>query len=193
MSKAIELPQQEATTETSDIPRKEIFDVLSNDRRQYLLHYLKQKNGDGVELRELVDQVAAWENDIAPHEIGSAERKRVYTALRQSHLPKLDDAGIVEYDNRRGTVELTEQAREVQLYLEYVPENDIPWSEFYLGLSGVALALVAVTWIGVYPFDGLSGLVLATVLTVIFGVSAVVHTYRSRQNRLGSDKFDVKE
>lgn len=176
----------------SPIPREEIFDVLSNDRRQCVLHYLKQHEGRRVELRELVDHVAAWENDTTLDGLNSTERKRVYTALRQSHLPKLEDAGIIEYEHLRGEVELTDEASRVQMYLEYVPENDIPWSEYYLGLSAVSAALVAATWAGVFPFAELSGTVLAAILVVLFALSAAVHTYQSRQNRLGSEKFEVE-
>ena len=45
-----------------------------------------------------MEYVAAWENDTTVERIGSTERKRVYTALRQSHLDRMADAGIIEYD-----------------------------------------------------------------------------------------------
>ena len=80
----------------NELPRDEIFDVLSNERRQCILHYLKKQYGRRVDLRELVNHVAAWENDIKLEQLDSAERKRVYTALRQSHLPKLEDSGLIE-------------------------------------------------------------------------------------------------
>lgn len=171
-------------------PREVIFDVLSNERRQCILHYLRQEDRR-VDLRDLVDYVTAWENDTTTEAIGTAQRKRVYTAVRQTHLPRLKDAGFVEYEHRRGQVELTEQARRAQMYLEYVPENDIPWSEFYLGLSGFGAALVAATWIGVFPFVALTGEVVAAILVALFAVSAGIHTYQLKRNRIGSDEFDV--
>lgn len=175
----------------SSLPRDEVFEVLSNARRRCALQYLKQQDDRRVELRELVDHVTAWENDTTTAEIDSAERKRVYTALRQNHLPKLDDAGIIEYEHMRGEVELTEDAREVQMYLEFVPHNDIPWSEYYLGLSAVGAALVAAVWVGVYPFGELSGLGLSVILIALFAVSAAVHTYDAARNRIGSEKYEV--
>ncbi len=176
------------TPATPTIKREDIFEVLSNDRRQHVLNYMKHREGESVQLRELVDQVAAWENDTSIEELDSSARKCVYTALRQSHLPKLDEYDIVEYDPRRGEVELTEGAREVQMYLEYAPRNEIPWSHYYLGLSGVAALLTLVTWAGVGPFAGLGGLSLAAVLVALFATSAVVHTFRSRKTLLGSDE-----
>lgn len=177
----------------SSLPRDEVFEVLSNDRRRCALHYLKQHDGRRVELRELVDHVTAWENDTSTAEIDSTERKRVYTALRQNHLPKLEEAGIIEYEHMRGEVELTDHAREVELYLEFVPHNDIPWSEYYLGLSAVGAALIAAVWFRVFPFAELSGLGLAVILVALFAVSAAVHTYDAAQNRIGSEKYEVRE
>jgi hypothetical protein len=182
----------DAETPPGELPRDEIFDVLSNRRRQCVLHYLKQHEDRRVELRELVEHVAAWENNTTLEQLDSDERKRVYTALRQSHLPRLERAGIVEYEHMRGAVELTDDARQVQMYLEYVPEHDIPWSQYYLGLTGIAAALVAAVWAGIYPFDGLSGVGLAAILVSLYLLSSVVHTYQSSKNRLGSDHFELE-
>lgn len=187
------LPVDRSISGEEELPREEVFDVLSNERRQCVLHYLKQTDGRRVELREIVDYVTAWENDATLGNVSSDERKRVYTALRQSHLPRLEDAGIIEYEHLRGEIELTDRAREVQLYLEFVPKHDIPWSEYYLGLAAVSTALVAATWLGVFPFGQLSGIALAGILATVFLVSAGVHTYHMSKNRLGNEKFDVSE
>jgi len=174
------------------VPRDDVFDVLSNARRRCALHYMKQNEDRRVELRELVDHVAAWENDTSVENLESSDRKCVYTALRQSHLPRMEKAGIVEYDNMRGDVKLTSDARQVEIYLERVPRNDISWSGYYLGLSAVSLALVTVTWTGIFPFSELSGLGLSALLACVFVASAAVHTYQSRKNRIGSDQYELE-
>lgn len=171
-----------------ELAREDVFDVLSNARRRQILHYLKrQDDRKRIDLRELVDHVAAWENDKAIEEVTAVERKRVYTALRQSHLPKMDQAGVIVYDNMRAEVELTEAAREAQLYLEYIPEQDISWNRVYLGLTAIFATIVVLVWLGVYPFVGLSGLMLATLIVVTFAITAVTHAVETAKNRLGSD------
>ena len=182
-----------ADDENEPLAREDVFDVLSNERRRCVLDYLKRHEEQRVELRELVDHVAAWENDSKPREVDSDARKRVYTALRQSHLPKLDKTGIVNYEHQRGEVELTDQAREVQLYLEHVPKNDIPWSEYYLGLSAVCAGLVTVTWLEIYPFVELTGIGLAAIMVMLFAISSAVHTYDASRSKLGSDSYEVTE
>jgi len=70
-----------------------VFTMLSNGRRRHVIHYLKQR-GERVTIRELSRQVAAWENGIETDALDYKQRKRVYTSLHQTHLPKLDDLGV---------------------------------------------------------------------------------------------------
>ncbi len=102
----------------------QIFDLLSNHRRRYAIHYCKRE-GEPVELGDLAEHVAAWELDKEVEELTSAERKRVYTSLQQTHLPTLAEAEMVEFDDR--TIELTEKANELDVYLDVVPGDSIPW------------------------------------------------------------------
>ncbi|MFB6104536.1 MAG: hypothetical protein ABEJ57_05545, partial [Halobacteriaceae archaeon] len=131
---------------------------------------------------ELTTAVAADENGIAEDELTYKQRKRVYTSLHQTHLQKLDDVGLVEYDRNRGTVALTERATIVKSYL-YGPGGR-RWYDYYLGLGLglMTLALAAgldLPLIGAVP-DILVGGVAAVAL---LGVSAW-HALRSRQDTL---------
>ena len=162
------------------------FELLSCRRRRYVIHALKQHSGT-VALRDLVAQVAAWENGCRLVEVTYDERMRVYTALRQSHLPKLDDGGIVEFDADRGTVVLTDAASELEVYLDVVPHDDIPWSKYYAGLGVLSAGFVACLWVGIEPFSFIPPLVGAAVVTALFTISALSHVRHDRRMRLGSD------
>lgn len=171
--------------ETQQLSQHVAFDVLSSRRRRYVLHFLFQDEDGQSDLRDLTMQLAAWENDVDRENVTSKQRMRVYTALRQSHLPKMDREGVVEFDTARGTVELTDEARQLEVYLDIVPHNEIPWSEYYLGLSAISLALVGAVWMDAFPFGAVPDLVWAAVIAVLFIASSVVHTHHSREMRLG--------
>jgi len=174
----------------NQIPTEEaVFEVLSNRRRRYVFHYLKQQDRR-VYLRELAEQVAAWENDKSIHYLSSGETKRVKTALHQHHLPKMDDRGFVDYDATRETVELDEAVADLEVYLDVVPGADIPWSLYYLGLSGVGIATLAAAWADLWPLASVPDASCAAFLVVTLLVSAVVHTYvtYSRLRLGGTDK-----
>lgn len=168
---------------SGSLSREVAFDVLSSERRRRVLQYLLDVAARTT-LRTLSRALAAWENDVGVREITSQQRKRVYTALKQFHLPKMDRADVIDYDDDRGTVALAEAARNLRVYLEVVPENEIPWSEYYLGLGAVSCAAVAAAWMGALPVGAGSGLALAGVLALLLTLSAALHVRANRRSRL---------
>ncbi|GAB3030669.1 DUF7344 domain-containing protein [Natronobiforma cellulositropha] len=164
--------------------RCDIFAVLSNQRRLYVLEYLVEHTRGSADFRDVVDYVAARENETSVEELRYANRKPVYTALRQLHLPKMAEHGVVRYDRSRGDVELGAVADEASLYLEYVPDDDLPWCHCYLGLAGVSAGLVLAVGVGAPVFASLSPLALAGIITAMFTVSALVHVVDTRRHAL---------
>jgi hypothetical protein len=181
-SKTSELVSTDSTEVTQDLA----FEVLSCRRRRDALHYLLHQERT-VELRELATKLAAWENDIPVEAVTYKQRMRVYTALRQSHLPKMDENGIVEFDADRGTATLTDEASELQVYLDIVPHNEIRWSKYYVGLGVLCAGFLLGAIAGVPPFADIPGMGWAGLVTTFFLVSAVAHSYHDMNNRLGSD------
>lgn len=169
----------------------EIFDILSNNRRRLVLYHLRN-NGNASDLRTLSKRVAAWENDVEPENVTSDQRMRAYTALRQSHLPKMDRQGVIEFDKDRGTVTLQDRVTEIEDYLEAVfDQEEQSWAVF-LGVGAFGLALsAALLWeIGVFARvpDVFAGLVVS--LAVILAAIAQIGVERLGQGRLGSHRSD---
>jgi hypothetical protein len=108
------------STGAEDLPpelsKDELFHLLQNQRRRRVLLYL-QGTDSKVNMRDVAEQVAAWENDTTVEALSSDERQRVYIALYQSHLPKLDDADVLSYNQQRGIVERTPLANQLDTYL----------------------------------------------------------------------------
>jgi hypothetical protein len=166
-----------------DISKSDIFQVLQNERRRYVLQYLR-RNGGPVELGDLATQVAAWEYEVPMPDISKAQRKRVYTTLQQTHLPKMAEVGIVEYDSEAGTIGRTEHTAELTVYLEIVPGSEFPWREYYLSLGAISLAILATLWGGIEPFTWVPTLVWATLISLALTVSAAYHTFIAREMTL---------
>ncbi|MFC3957429.1 DUF7344 domain-containing protein [Halovivax cerinus] len=166
----------------SQVSRGDVFDLLSNRRRRYTIHYCKQVD-EPVELGELAEQVAAWELDKDVAELTSAERKRVYTALQQTHLPTLERADVVEFENH--TIELTAEADALEIYLDIVPPDSIPWGVYYLGVSILGFAVLAGVWADLVPTEPITPLGWAALVLGVVTVSAAAHVLTSRRYRLG--------
>jgi hypothetical protein len=171
----------------TSLTEEDIFEVLSNQRRRYVLHYLEHRESDVATLSDLAEQVAAWEYDKPVAGLTSAERKRVKNALHQFHLPKMDDCGFLEYDRSRGMVALTEAAADLEVYVEVVPTKDIPWGPYYVALTALHVPVVLGHWFAVPPVANVPLPAILLVLLVSVSVSALVHTYLSYSRmRLGA-------
>ncbi|WP_330631656.1 DUF7344 domain-containing protein [Halocatena halophila] len=108
----------------SSLSKDELFHLLQNKRRRRVLEFLQGTDG-AVDMREIAEQVAAWENETTVSALDSNERQRVYIALYQSHLPKLDGAGVLSYNQERGIVKRTPLADQLDVYLNVKPSDQV--------------------------------------------------------------------
>jgi hypothetical protein len=173
--------------------RDDIFEMLSNERRRCVLYYLQRQPGP-VGMRSVVEYVTAWQNDKPIEAVTPRERTRVYSALHQTHLPKLASVGLIEYDTDRSEISIRDDAEYARLYLEYDPGNDIDWSSLYLGITGLGAAFAVAYTVGLPPFGTVGPGVLVWGLLVLFAVSATAHAVHNRRNRLALEElFEVEQ
>lgn len=93
------------------------FTALSHPRRIYLIHLLV--NGtSGVTLPELSAEIASRELDKPLEEVTVGERKRIHLSLYHSHLPKLADLDVIEYDDREEAVVRPKNVSQVKAVLD---------------------------------------------------------------------------
>lgn len=177
MSTAATSGQDSSELGENDFSSDELLEVLSNQRRRFVIHHLKQRRDGLVTVSDLAEQVAAWEYGKPPGQLTHRERKRVRNALRQFHLPKMDDYQFVEYDKQRGTVRLTEVAANANFYVDSITGGDIPWSVYYLGLAALSAVSLVGLWLGAPPFDVLSPLTCGLFFVTALVVSAAGHCY----------------
>lgn len=109
------------SSNTQPLSVDSVFDALANRRRRYVLHCL-QKYDNPMALADVADEIAVWENETNISEISGEEVKRVYISLYHAHVPKLADAGIVEYNQDRDMVALSENADQVEPFLKSIAE-----------------------------------------------------------------------
>lgn len=159
-----------------DVSRRDVVEALRNLRRRYAVYYLKQHEC-GARLGELATQIAAWERESSRARVPARHRKSVYSALHQTHLPRLERVGLVEYDRTEMRTELTELARDMELYLAADRYTTQTWSRRYLVGSFVA-ATVGVLWVtGIHPISTVPVAVWLAVIVVAFAALSLVHFY----------------
>jgi hypothetical protein len=150
------------------LSRDEVFNLLRNPRRRTALQYLLERERKATR-SELAEHIAAIENDVTPAELDSAQRKRVYVSLYQNHLPKMDEYGVITYDARDGTAELTSEAEVLAHYLDTDGSDSNSWERYYplLGLFGaVSLAVTSLDRFVGMPLDVLTAVFALLLLLV---------------------------
>lgn len=167
--------------------RNTLFSALSSHRRRYVLYACNQADGETA-LSDVAEQVAAWEYDKPIAEITSTERKRVYTSIQQHHLSKLEDAGLITIDG--DTITATEKAAGLDVYLEVVPEETVPWPVYYLGLSVIGSVVLGFSYLGWFPDIISVGVIAATVVASLF-ISSLVHLLQSERIDFASSEISI--
>lgn len=84
-----------------------VFDLLADRRRRYALYYLYDQPDGVATIEEVTNHVVALETREAGPKQGPtiSERKRsVRVELQHVHLPKLEDAGVLDIDQRSETL-----------------------------------------------------------------------------------------
>lgn len=177
-------------SDSETLSRDQAFDILSNRRRRYALHYLSN-NPEGVTLQTLAKQIAAWENDTSVESLTKKQQKRVYVSLYQTHIPKLEEVGIVDHDQETGIITLTNRAGDVTSYLRVDQTSADEWYRYYVGLVLLSTLLFGLTVLDVSVFAALSPTVVGIV--ILLGFALLTGAYfltRYREVDTGFDELD---
>jgi hypothetical protein len=124
---------------SDSLPENVIHDVLSNSRRKNALRELRTRGG-AVSVRELSEAIAA--DETGEHPAPRCVRESVYASLHQTHLPRLHELGVIEYDRTRKEVRACRGARDVERYMTVVAGYGFTWTELYQMLGVVTLCVV---------------------------------------------------
>jgi predicted transcriptional regulator len=165
-----------------ELDETDIHDVLRNDRRRLVIERLQSAENGSESVRELSERIAAAESGESPPPRNI--RQSVYVSLHQTHLPKLDDLGIVAYDSDSKEVRLAECADEVAVYMEVVPQDGISWAEYYLGVGILGLGLSVAAAAGVPVLSGMLGTVVVGSVFVVLVASSLYHLSQQEETLL---------
>ncbi len=103
-----------------------LLELLSNGRRRYALRCLSEHVT--MTLADVAEEVAVWERDTTIDNISPEEVKEIYTALYHVHVPKMESANVVTYDQDNDLVGLTELGHELKSQWGEVQET-VQWDE----------------------------------------------------------------
>lgn len=125
-----------ALDRSTDPTRDAAYGLLRSGRRRRVVDHLLGFVGEPVPVDALATAVARREHDTAAAGLDADARERVALSLDHCHLPKLQAAGVVDYDRRRGTVTATPRLEALEPYL--VDESEAARSTESDGVASLA-------------------------------------------------------
>lgn len=109
------------TDTNTTVDLDETLQLLAAHHRRWILYVLLRRDVDSIS--DLVPLI--WTlNEAATGE--HVEETKLTIQLQQVHLPKLADAGLIEYDHRSGDIALTEKSDEIREQLETIKTWEEP-------------------------------------------------------------------
>lgn len=160
-----------------------IFELLSNERRRRLLCLLSLAGGS-ADLRELARWIAAAETGGT---VDDRSYWRVYVSLTQTHVPKLEGFGVVEYVPDH--TELVSAGRFEDVHDVLFPDDRRAWPAQYVPLVAAAFVLFAWYVLAIQPTD-IVATVVAVDAVILLGVLAVGGASTSGKRRFLPTSWD---
>ena len=180
-------PSRGTTDSGASLSQETIYDVLSNRRRRYAIHALKRADEE-VDVTELSRRITAWEVGVDPEEVEYQDRRRVYSTLKGTHLPMLDDHDLIDYDEETNLVEPAPLLAELDVYVEVLQGKEIPWSLYYVGIASVSVLLLLAVVVDVPGLAAIGPMGVSLFTITAFGISGVAHHYYGERSRLGNEE-----
>ena len=103
-------------TNTQAVSTETLLQLVADPWRRRILDHLRENGDCAVTLDELHETVAADGGEQTPHH--TAEDP-VLIELQHTHLPKLAETGVIEYDRHRRTVRYRSNER-VEALVQFV-------------------------------------------------------------------------
>ncbi|WP_071932940.1 DUF7344 domain-containing protein [Halodesulfurarchaeum formicicum] len=150
------------------LPEPEIHDVLRNERRRAALQFLRERAGE-AHINELTTAIVHREADQESDT--KSLRQSVYSSLHQTHIPKLEGADVVAYDEDSNVVRLTTNSRAVDRYLHLRPAHGVSWGEYYQLFAVTSLLVTLLVEMEVAVFAAIDPLPVLTVALVVLALS----------------------
>lgn len=161
-----------------DVDRDEIFEILSSSRRRRTLYHLHERGGH-ADLPDIAHDIAIDEHgDPVPDHV----EKRLYISLYQTHVPKLEDTGMIEYDPESREITLTDRIHEISRLTDGNEGTESEsWITIYAGCAILGVILIGGIVVDLIPVPvEWAALLLAVVFLLIAGTQWYVLRRRAK-------------
>jgi len=98
-----------------------LYDLLGPPRRRYAIEIIAEGDGE-ITVRDLARRITAIEQDVPIEHARGDPYRNVYTSLTQTHLGRMADADIIQFDSDRKVIYADESLEDAWLLLQATRE-----------------------------------------------------------------------
>jgi hypothetical protein len=142
------------------------------------------RRSEEMTVRELSEMIAAAEAKTSP--APRPLRESVYNTLDRTHLPKLHEYGLVEYEGDRKLVRPSPESRRYSRYMDTGSPVGVSWGEYYRGLGIGGLFATVASLVSVPLIGALDPLVYASGTLFLFALSTLYQLISSPHYKIRS-------
>lgn len=162
------------TARTGELAESEIFHILGNDRRRAIVDLLGDRR-ERIEVSEVASTIAAHETDT--DQVPNNVYKSVYVSLQQTHLPQLEEDGVITYNPDEKTIRPGPHFDDVLGYLDSPMPTERLALQVALGVSVASLVLILVSGIGVVGLSTINPLLWGVLALLVVAISSLYCLY----------------
>lgn len=104
-----------------------VLDVCGHKQRRIVLATLENQQRS-LSIDDLTNEIIKHNHHVPMTETGDETVTRIHVGLQHTHLPKLDEAGLIQYDPERKVVKPTDQIGREGTFLSAIlaMDSDLP-------------------------------------------------------------------
>ena len=162
------------TARTEELEESEIFHILGNDRRRAIVDLLGDRR-ERIEVSEVASTIAASEADT--DEVPNNVYKSVYVSLQQTHLPQLEEDGVISYNPDEKTIRPGPHFDDVLGYLDSPISSERLVLQVSLGVSVLSLVLILSSGLGMMGLSTINPLLWGVLGLLVVAICSVYCLY----------------
>ncbi|UHQ97924.1 hypothetical protein HYG81_18865 [Natrinema zhouii] len=100
-----------------------VLDLCGDEHRRIILAVLAEEQRS-LTVNDLRSTILTYNHHMPVTEASGEVLTEIQSSLHETHIPKLESAGVLEYDSERQIVEPTEQFDQLQPHLSVILGTD---------------------------------------------------------------------
>ena len=158
------------TSRSDSLAESDVFHILGNDRRRAIVQILENQTGQ-VDVSDVATEIASNESETSP--VPNNLYKSVYVSLQQTHLPQLEEDGVIEYDSDAKKIRPGTNFEGVLAYVDGHGTDQSTTLKAHLTLCVLGLAVIVLAGTGLPVVSNIDAVLWSVLVLLAVAASSI--------------------